>query len=351
MTHENLEPYRKRRRFIAAVVAISLGLLAGGALCEATLRILDLGYGSAPHLSHPILHHVHPSNYSFRVHDPAGEFGGHLMHYGSDGRRVRELPAAARVRVAPARVAFVGDSFVLGTQLGYDQTFVGLVQRKFPSIEMRNYGVSSYSPVLYALQWRETIKRFGPTHVFLLLYSNDVRGDADYAKNGVFDTHGELLAVARPPTPTWIVWSRKLYLIRLVRKVFLQQKFMWRQSGDAGVPVGGHLEEDPELSPLTQRYLKHFASKVDHAGAKLLISAVPSKARLAGKGTAQRPEFASRVEAFCQAEGLPYLDLIKPFQEASRGDQPLYYDRDIHWTAKGMEVVASELQDFVTSIE
>jgi hypothetical protein len=45
------------------------------------------------------------------------------------------------------------------------------------------------------LQWRELVRHFEPSHVFLLLYENDVNDDRDYAGKGTYSPSGDLIAV------------------------------------------------------------------------------------------------------------------------------------------------------------
>jgi hypothetical protein len=52
------------------------------------------------------------------------------------------------------RIAFIGDSFTEGIGLSYPQTFVGIIDSTLSknNIEVLNFGVSSYAPVIY---WRK----------------------------------------------------------------------------------------------------------------------------------------------------------------------------------------------------
>src|SRR5262245_56876908 len=71
-----------------ASLSFIVGCVSALALAEVGLRLLGVGYGHAPLESHPILHHVHPKNYSFLSHTPNNEFGGFYVHYGPDRRRI-----------------------------------------------------------------------------------------------------------------------------------------------------------------------------------------------------------------------------------------------------------------------
>ena len=89
----------------------------------------------------------------------------------------------------------MGDSFIEATQVSYPDSFVGRLA-KYGSARtvVRNFGVTSYSPIFYVLQWRHHVKRFRPTHVFVLLFSNDP--DTGGARTEVIFPDAEAQAIA-----------------------------------------------------------------------------------------------------------------------------------------------------------
>jgi hypothetical protein len=56
-----------------------------------------------------------------------------------------------------------------------------------------------------------------------------------------------------------------------------------------------------------------------------------------------------RLAAFLAAEGIPHLDLLPIFQEASTqpGAPPLHYRHDQHWTAAGHRLAAEAIHGFL----
>ena len=46
-------------------------------------------------------------------------------------------------------IGFIGDSFTEGTGVNYENSFVGLIEKKLPQKKIANLGVSSYSPSIY----------------------------------------------------------------------------------------------------------------------------------------------------------------------------------------------------------
>jgi len=131
----------------------------------------------------PYLHHVHPKNYSFVQQHPSGELGGFQIRYDADGRVVRNTPLALDIpkNAAPCRIALMGDSFTEAGQVPFEASFAGLLEEAARrSCEVRNYGVRSYSPAIYLVQWTRDVQPWHPTHVFLLLFGNDVREDVNF---------------------------------------------------------------------------------------------------------------------------------------------------------------------------
>ena len=67
-------------------------------------------------------------------------------------------------------IGFLGDSFTEGTGLVYEDTFVGIIEKKLPNKKIANLAVSSYSPAIYYTKIKkllETGYQFNEIIVFL----------------------------------------------------------------------------------------------------------------------------------------------------------------------------------------
>ncbi len=164
-------------RFGAALV----GLLILLALGELVLRVFDYGPRHAPLNADPVLHHVHPKDYGYLAYSKTGEYGGFHVYFDKDGLRAAgpEMRAANEEKPADCLVALMGDSFTEGVQVPYEDTFAGLLASVSPC-EVKNYGVSSYSPIFYGIQWRDAVRQTSPSLVVLQLYGNDVWTDEEF---------------------------------------------------------------------------------------------------------------------------------------------------------------------------
>ena len=270
-----MESSRKRWSLAAKRLSLFLTSVAVACgLCELLLRVMGIGYGTVHMESSQILHHVHPLDYRFVSYHPSREYGGHVVYYDEDGRRAspRGRRDSGTERFS---VAFLGDSFVEAPQVSHDDSFVGRLESVARGrASVRNYGTSSYSPILYLIQWGHQVQRANPTHVFLMLFGNDVRNDLEMAESGRLDADGEIVGVSGLETSWLTRVSRMAYLGRLIRKTQLQLEWAWLHREDERVrPTTGFVEENPDVSPLTDRYLKRLAAEIDQSGATLAIMA------------------------------------------------------------------------------
>ena len=81
-------------------------------LFEMALRVVKVGYGSAPLEGSSMLHHEHPKNYSFLVHDVGGEFQENaFVHYDAEGLRFNP-DAAGNNEEMPVFSFAVGNCFL-----------------------------------------------------------------------------------------------------------------------------------------------------------------------------------------------------------------------------------------------
>ena len=89
-------------------------------------------------------------------------------------------------------------------------------------MSVENYRTSSYSPALYLLQWRTRIRDRAPTHVFLMLFGNDIRNDEEMTAIAELDTSGDIVTL----------WSAEPRQVRYPRR--------------RPVGAGGPIDGDPE---------------------------------------------------------------------------------------------------------
>ena len=324
------------------IVAGLVGLVAAVFVMEIVLRVLGLGFGSSPMVPDLFLHHVHPRNYTFRQHHPSGELGGFDTHYDAAGR-VFGGPGSPAPVAMPCRIALMGDSFAEGGQVPYEVSYAGLLdQAALGACEVRNYGVRSYSPAVYLLQWTREVQPWQPTHVFMLLFSNDIRDDVDYMATAVKDADGWPTAIPGPSGGWLTSQLRKFYVARFARMVYLQYEWARDHAGEEQWTIGGVVEENPEWGGPTPGLLMELARRVTAGGAGLTIMVVPSRYRLMGDGRIKVDrDFHHTVKAWAGEHGIPFLDLQEPFERAAKGGVTLFFLQDVHFSAEGHALTAA----------
>jgi hypothetical protein len=325
------------------IVAVLVGLVAAVLVMEIALRALGLGFGSSPMEPDPFLHHVHPKNYSFRQQHPSGELGGFDTYYDAAGRVFGGPGSPAPPAGAPCRIALMGDSFIEGGQVPYESSIAGLLDRAARgSCEVRNYGVRSYSPAVYLVQWTREVQPWQPTHVFVLLFGNDVRDDVDYLAAAVKDAGGWPTAIPGPSSGWVFSQLRKSYVARFARMVYLQYEWASEHGGEEQWTIGGVVEENPEWSGQTPALMKELARRVTASGAVLTMMVVPSRYRLIGDGRIKVDrDFYQTVKAWAGEQGVPFLDLHAPFERASKAGVPLFFLQDVHFSSEGHALTAA----------
>lgn len=339
---------RNPRAYRFRIATLVISLAAGALFCEGLLRALGMGYGSAPLISDPVLEHAHPRDYCFTVFDPAGEFGGHRICYDHQGFVVDpDRPATTSNFPAAKRVAFMGDSYLEAVQVPFSSSFFGILQKVArPDVEMKNFGCSSYSPILYDLQWDKEVAPFHPTHVFLLLNSNDVDDDRRYGLQAVYDAERKLVAVPGH-RPDWLVGPlRRAHLVRFLRKVQLQCAWLLKHPPrERANAAGNYLEEDPDFCGATPHYLLELAEKIRRSQTQLELLVVPSKYRLqGGRAVFAGPEFSDRCGLWAKQNGIAFIGLAGPFWHAAADGSRLFFDRDVHFNPRGHAVAAATLR-------
>ncbi|HEX8031322.1 MAG TPA: SGNH/GDSL hydrolase family protein [Vicinamibacterales bacterium] len=330
-----------RYRLVALTASLAVSLL----IVEGALRAMNLGLGSSPIESDPYLHHVHPRNYSFVQQHPSGELGGFTTHYDADRRVVGDRPAPRPIGGVPCRIAFMGDSFTEAGQVPYEASFVGILQQRAAErCDVRNYGVRSYSPAIYDVQWAREVSQWQPTHVFVLLFGNDVGDDRAYLESASPDSDGFPTAV-RGPEGGWLTAQlRRLYIARYIRATTL--KWQWRRDHE-GQPiwtVGGQAEENPDWTDPSAKLVLELNRRVVSVGARFILMAVPSRYRLMGDGTVPVGEldFHEKIRRWAAAQGIQFLPLSPTFEAAGREARP-YFLSDIHFNEAGHRLAADAI--------
>ena len=329
------------------LVALAIGLLVAVAMAELVLRVMGLGFGSSPMEPDPFLHHVHPRNYTFTAQHPSGELGGFPVEYDAEGRTVRPKAFGAGVTPpsTPCRVALMGDSFAEAGQVPFPTSFAGLLEQAAgKTCTVRNYGVRSYSPAIYLVQWTRDVRAWNPSLVFVLVFDNDIREDADYLTQAIVGPDGWPTAI-QGPSGGWLVSQlRRSYVARFVRMITERLSWAWAHRGQDQRQIGDLVEENPPLTDLTAGLIRELNRRIAADRAQMVLMVVPSRYRLLAGGMDKTDDdLHKRVKAWADAEGVGFLVLNAPFERAARAGIPLFFRQDIHFTEEGHALTAAAI--------
>ena len=331
------------KKLLFPLFSLIVGTTFALALVEAGLRLLGVGYGNAPLESDPLLHHVHPKQYTFLSYTPNNEYGGFHVHYDKLGLRASTETKHKVEQPAKCRIAFLGDSFTEAGQVRHEESFVGLVEQK-SDCEIRNYGVSSYSPIFFLAQWRQTVKQYKPTTVIIQLFSNDISGDEEFKSIATLDAQGMPTAIPGPPND-WLSGAlRNSYTARLIRKSQIKLTW-WMKSGQPESVVGGFVEENPDISPFSSNLMKTLFEEIRASGAEFAMFVVPSKYRLANpRDNWPEQEFSDKWKHWAANNGVQaFVDVTGAFRRCMNKGQFPFFRSDIHFNEIGHAIVANKI--------
>jgi lysophospholipase L1-like esterase len=266
------------------------------------------------------------------------------------------------------RVVVLGDSLVLSVQVPLEQAFTTRLERGLraaePAVDWRviNAGVQGYGPVDDWVFYRHVVDALEPDVVLIVAF---VANDATEA----FDKASWLAADRLPASgagETALTTAR-----RIVRGSMVLQnvKLRWDQATadtagpGAERPLASYLAEaPPEVTrglEVTRDAFGRISAYAVRRGARTAIVLMPARfqlddgdygrllQRVTGAGhTLVRHEATRRFQEALAPLGLPLLDLL-PVLQAQPDPAGLFFQRNIHLTPRGHDVVGRALVDLV----
>ena len=328
-------------RWLPVTIVMS-SVLVSVVIAELLLRVLGIGYGNAPLEASRTLHHVHPANYSFRVHDPAGEYGEFSVVY--DDRRYRVPDDSVSKSQSPGqrRVVFLGDSFTEATQVAWSDSFVGKLGADQEFI-VQNMGVSSYSPLYFLVQLKMELGDLSNADVVVQLFENDFSSDNEMLLKANTTDLQRVERIDGGESALNIDLLRHSYVARLVRKVQLQIQYLldpasqtvgFRDDQDAG----GGSAQYADQRVLTYKILEKIKVLCEDRSITLHLMMIPNKALSRSNACCEKDWLQEEVRAFARKNNIDFIDLGLAFGSAE-SQAELFFARDIHLTEAGHDVV------------
>ena len=324
---------------------ISFSTFIAFLIAEILLRILGIGYGNSPHERSPLYHHVHPSDYQFLMYDPNAEYGGYNIYYDDLGFRVRDkLSQTLQFTNEENAIIFLGDSFTEGNQVTYDETFAALVGENLGMLSL-NFGVSSYSPLIYELQTENILSRFNANTIVLQVFSNDFGGDESYLKNALVDGV-RITGINGGKNNAIISLSRNSYLIRFLRKSQLLIHIILSNSNTntSGVTPAFDYEQDVTDIQLqnTVQIIQRIGTRLAEQGKELHVFLIPSKSLSLNDDCCAEDTLYAKFYSALEEANVDTID-VKSFFENIDSQHELFFEKDIHLTSLGHRAISSSI--------
>lgn len=299
-----------------------------------------------------------------------------------------------------ARVLFLGDSFTWGSGVKDGETFSAQLGKYFKEhnfpIEIINGGFASYSPVLHYLRTRDEHIQIRPDHVFLFYDLTDLQDDFNYEQHLVYDRKtGEILGsnpmYVNGKLNFWKVlvakssFARYLYnkVIRTYEKMemigfaeYMKLKFQGKRAKSFIVNLtysdrlkGDLLKydryimiRDPSRLELfkkhwarSAKYILMLKSFLAERGISFTLVLYPHGPQVSARQwrsgkvmwgferdkVYDDPYAWNFMKDWAKRENVSFVDLLPAYK--NRGEEELFFDADVHMTARGHEVFAEGL--------
>jgi lysophospholipase L1-like esterase len=353
-------PSSRRRTALFAIIAVVLGVLMGGVLCEVGLRIG--GYtrsyfnplGSF-HQPDALIGFRGKPNFTGRFR--TSEFDAMIAHDANGFRRQEHQNSRAGSR---HKVLIFGDSFTWGWGVSQGEVFTDQMSLLMPGYYVMNFGLDGTG----TLQQLRLFEAYGEDQVapgdtvLVMFFGNDF-SDNLYGLLHAEVRDGQVQRVG----PTKQIRAKGLgdtlkdssYFINLV--VYAADRItaaIKRRAASHRAQLASADPQSPELVAL--RYcLSEFQRTCAARGARFVAAYIPQQGELGEDVTRSSDralaEAALRQAFFSSAAALniPTIDLLPAFLEAKRNDRSdrLTFPRDEHWNEHGHAVAAQAIARWI----
>jgi hypothetical protein len=345
-------------------------------------------------IRHPVYGYYHPPNQELWIR--SDEF---MTHFRSNAAGQRGGPIALEKAPGTFRILVLGDSFVEATQVNEQDRFVNRLEALFNTsgvatrYEVIDGSCGGWGTGQQLLYLREQGLAYQPDLVLLAFFvGNDVGdnslelqldGKAEAATKPYFvERKDGSLELLMPSPPSQTGFDQVANDLRLhstaynfVETGVLQKlgrddlRAAWRAVDAPERPrLQGNLVFRERLTDdwrsawkITELLLGKVRDEATGHGARFGVVIVPTRGQIseqAWRGVAggdggrraglDRMFPNEQLQKIAGRLGTPLLDLVAPLRQAQDASQePLYYERDQHWTAAGHAVAAQAIMGFM----
>lgn len=380
------------RRFVVALLTISIATLIGAGLTEATFRVLERRAAARRVYEGDGGRWVADGRWGWK---PArGAFRDRSEEYDARGvvnsLNMNDVPYVPGDDDARTRILALGDSHTWALGIDMAQTWPKLLERRLDStsragaFRVYNGGVMGFNMHQYLLRLIDQGPIVKPDYVVLgFSFSTDLYDLLPPAHGGWiygnefardyfdFDSSGQLterhwdgsdatLATQAPPAASARVRQMldRLAVVRSMRRsrlaLFIGSHF--RIDGETLWPsMDVVVEKDPDPQHeyqwrLFEALLSRIQEETERQHAQLVLVGIPYlpqvydavwRVTFAGNPKYSRTAASERVRAFCQSHGIAYVDTLDAFRaRASLTGRSLHFPQDGHPNGEGHEAIA-----------
>lgn len=324
-----------------------------------------------------IRHHKLVPDTDSRFEQPEFSYIQHVNNLGHRGKDTSLKKAPGHYRVL-----MLGDSFTMGKGVEDNQTFSALLESSLNrrggcgavAFEVLNGGVDSYTPLLSYLQLTGDLAPLEVDLVLLNLDPSDLLQEEAYRKEAVYDQTGEIVAVPGAERP--VLWNKRIrfwidrhtYFTRLM----LFHVNQWMGPRDFSVQdvvtratpellrytlEADDVDREEQWNHIFESIAK-IKTNVEKRSAAFALVIYPwghqasdrewvsGRDNFIPRGAVVSDRYLDTIYQRSKQLGIELVNLFPEFR-AYKGDAPLYFKYDIHWTVEGHKVVASALEKYL----
>ena len=303
-----------------------------------------MGYGNSPLEKSRIYHHEHPKNYSFLMHDPNKEYGGHVIYYDESRYRVKSSKTSNFITEDNDNaIIFMGDSYTEGLQVSFEKTFADIIGKTL-EVPTLNLGVSSYSPILYKSQVKNEVVQSQGSLIIMQVYSNDFHDDNKYLSREKYNKNFQ--GIDGGKKNKFLILARNSYVLRFIRKyqlLFDQYKVSEKEKKDIVNKIFS-LRKTIKIEDLlyTSKIIVDIDKLLKKNGKRLFVFMIPSLDFSSGRKCCKKDKLYNDFMYQMKLNNINTLDVASYFN-ISKKQEDLFYKLDIHLTEFGHRVMADAI--------
>lgn len=365
--------FKKRHAFFAGVLVVSVTLAADFALKQVANQwkkrepVVPANISEGTGISHRTFSEKYHHGFVPQAQGTE-QFGPFEVDYFVNSLGMRDswnrvvLPRES----GSGRILLLGDSFVEGVGMNYEDTIGGQLSKKLSDqgIEVLNGGVASYCPTLMEARLRDWIEtadlRFDLAVIFIDIsdvrdefrYQKDARGVFVDADSGEFDTAIREAETKERPIAVWLE-SRVEKNFVLLGALTRNARLLWRSDKNPMSSVPFAYNNWPAyrgaLEPWIQKALQRQTAAMDKIlslcrdrNADCLLVVYPGLEQVEAGHEADRHN--QYWQEWAQSNQVAFLNLYPDFLGLKdRYPDYILSSNDSHWNKQGAELVAQVL--------